>query len=337
MVLLLKDIIIKINQYYIEPNNLKFIKRNFFIDKIKDTLNDFFPSLNKEDINVLEILTIFTVDFISFKYGFKEEDDYYLQWEQNNCGDIKGVILLLLPFIDDKDNSYLLKKITDLNHFIYSKSVNYIPKDILELNRDDILSTHFKYGNMGIGLLPFKPVKNSDILLDLYPDDQKKIYEVMLHNFLGLLQTIEIINGKSYINWINIQPLSLNNYDESTFFIGTFNYVINVIEPLPKNEIIYGIDLDYNGLWIGDFYNVLRIKYYEDAKKIKWLFFPYELSPINRKYLIHILDDLFDLGNIMNNYSNNYDDLDEHDQYKFNKILENVFETQMIIPINILK
>ena len=68
------------------------------------------------------------VDFISFKYGFEDKTNYYLQWEQNNYGDVKGVILLLLPFIDDKDNSFLLKTLTDLNHLIYSKSERNIPK-----------------------------------------------------------------------------------------------------------------------------------------------------------------------------------------------------------------
>ena len=111
----------------------KFIKKSIFEDKIKETVNFFFPNLNNEDLNIIQTLTIFTIDFISFKYGFTQDDVYYLQWQQNNCSDIKGVILLLLPFIDDKDNSYLLKKITDLNHMIYSKSERYIPNKILNI------------------------------------------------------------------------------------------------------------------------------------------------------------------------------------------------------------
>ena len=158
---LLKDLINEIKKH-----RKKFIKDKKFINKIKITLTNFFPSLNKDDITILEELTIFTIDFISFKYGFdSEKEEYYLQWEQNNYGDIKGVILLLLPYIDDKNNSELLRNLTDLNQLLYTKSNNYIPNNILELNRDEILSTHIKYGNMGIRTNNFMVfhVNNSNI------------------------------------------------------------------------------------------------------------------------------------------------------------------------------
>ena len=82
----------------IKKESYRFINDELFINVIKETINNFFPKLNKEDIYVLEVLTIFIIDFISFKYGFKQDKEYYLQWQQNNCSDIKGVILLLLPY-----------------------------------------------------------------------------------------------------------------------------------------------------------------------------------------------------------------------------------------------
>jgi hypothetical protein len=307
-----------INQ--IKNEKLKFIEEELFINIIKKTIKNFFPNLNKEDIYVLEVLTIFTVDFISFKYGFEQNKEYYLQWQQNNCSDIKGVILLLLPFIDDKNNSLLLIKLPDLNHLLYSKSERYIPDNILELNQSDILPTHFKYGNMGIGLLPNAPKNN--ILLDLYPNNEKLIYKVIQDNFYGLLQTINIINGKSYINWINIQPLNLNNYQQSYIFKATEKYLDLGFDNIVKS--IYSIDFDYQGLWLGDFYNVFRIKYYEEAKKVKWLFFPYERSPTDCKYLINILHEMFDLEKIINHESDNYDDIDEFDKINFIKNAGNI-------------
>jgi hypothetical protein len=92
-----------------------------FKEKIHSVVRDLFPKLNKEDITVLQILTTFIVDLISFKYHFdKTNQDYKNQWTQNNNRDIKGVILLLLPFIDDKENGYLLKSLQDLNHLLYN-------------------------------------------------------------------------------------------------------------------------------------------------------------------------------------------------------------------------
>ena len=311
-----------INQ--IRNRKLKIIHDEIFQNTIKQTIRNFFPSLNKDDIHILEILTIFTIDFISFKYGFKNEDIYYSHWKQNNGSDIKGVILLLLPFIDDKDNSFLLKKLTDLNHFLYSKLDNNISNNILELNRDDILSTHFKFGNMGIGLLSSR---KKDVLLDLYPNGEKLIYKIMKDNFYGLLQTLDIINGKSYINWVNIEPLNLNNYIESNIYKKTYDYIIKenvsiLIDHI--NKSLKSIDLDYGGLWLGDFYNVIRIKYYEESKKVKWLFFPYEKSETDCKYLINILHEMINLEDIINHEYNNYDDLDENDQLEFKKNVEKI-------------
>jgi hypothetical protein len=307
----------------------KFIKNELFITIIKETIKDFFPKLNIEDINILEILTIFTVDFISFKYGFKNEEEYYLQWQQNNCSDIKGVILLLLPFIDDKNKNNL----TDLNHILYSKSEKYIPKKILELNRDEILSSHFKYGNMGIGLLPFND-PSDNILLDLYKNDEKLIYIVIEENFYGLLQTLEIINGKSYINWINIQPLNLNNYHESNIYIKTNEYFNKYFKNPKYNKFLQTIDINYDGLWLGDFYNVIRNKYFEEGIKLKWLFFPYDLEP-KSKYLIQLLNELINLEEIINNEYNDFNDLDEFEQSVFEKNIKNILITKLNSDINV--
>jgi hypothetical protein len=184
----------------IENTKLKFVDENFKII-IYSAVNDFFPRLNKEDLKALQILTTITVDIISFKYDFKKDNPIYInQWTQNFNRDIKGVILLLLPFIDDRDNGMLLKKIKDLNHLLYAYGGDHIPEDILNFEREKIKSTYFEYGNMGIGLI--KPIEiieytNQKNLLQLYnKNNDKLIYDIIHHNFIGLLQTLEIINGK---------------------------------------------------------------------------------------------------------------------------------------------
>ena len=111
---------------------------NVFIDDefkkiIKQNINNLFPKLNDTDIVVLNILTIYIVDIISMKYSFEKTKEYYYQWTQNNQRDLKGAILLLLPFIDDKSNNYLLNNITDLNQLLYAdaEKTNKIPINIL--------------------------------------------------------------------------------------------------------------------------------------------------------------------------------------------------------------
>ena len=81
---------------------------------------------------------------------------------------------------------------------------------------------------MGIGLI--KPVQilelsGSQNLLELYDNknDEKLIYTIIHHNFIGLLQTLEMINGKTYINWVNISPINLSEYFTSTIFKRTID------------------------------------------------------------------------------------------------------------------
>ena len=337
-----------------------------FEKEIHYVVKDFFPKLNNEDIQILQALTTFIVDLISFKYHFdKTNQDYKNQWTQNNNRDIKGVILLLLPFIDDKENGYLLKSLQDLNHLLYNTETekdfnksNSIPSSILKLSRDDEeVKNKFKYGNMAIGLL--KKSKKQSNILNLYNNNEKLIYTIIYNNFSGLLQTLDIMNGKLYINWININPLNLPNYKASQLFkqskkaLRNFKNKINIIQKtqMPDPVIIINelenINLtEYSGLWFGDIYNVFRNKYYEDAKKIKWLLFPYEITlpgKINdtlppakiTTYLIQGLNKMLDINKIINNKYNSYEDIPETDKdyfiNKLNNLIENLLFNKSII------
>ena len=355
---------------------LKFVNISLK-EKIHSVVRDFFPKLNNEDINILQTLTTFIVDLISFKYHFdKTNQDYKEQWTQNNNRDIKGVILLLLPFIDDKENGYLLKSLQDLNHLLYNTETekdfnksNFISSSILKLSRDDEeVKNKFKYGNMAIGLL--QKFTTQSFILNLYNNNEKLIHTIIHNNFSGLLQTLDIMNGKLYINWININPLNLPNYKASQLFKQTkralrnFSTKIDIIQktkiPNP-NKIIKELEnenlTEYSGLWFGDIYNVFRNKYYEDAKKIKWLLFPYEIilpkkinntSPPEKitTYLIQGLNKMLDINKIINNKYNSYEDIPETDKdyfiNKLNNLIENLlFDKSIIdnikIDIEILK
>jgi hypothetical protein len=352
----------------------KFIDKSFE-GKIHSVVREFFPKLNNEDIKILQALTTFIVDLISFKYHFdKTNEDYKEQWTQNNNRDIKGVILLLLPFIDDKENGYLLKSLQDLNHLLYNtekdfNKSNSIPLSILELSRDDEeIKNKFKYGNMAIGLL--KKSEKQSTILNLYNNNEKLIYTIIHNNFSGLLQTLDIMNGKLYINWININPLNLSNYKASQLFkqsktaLRNFRYNINTSNNQNNlnrikimNELENNSLTDYSGLWFGDIYNVFRNKYYEDAKKIKWLLFPYEtiiFKKINdptpptkiTTYLIQGLNKMLDINKIINNKYNSYEDIPEIDKdyfiNKLDKLIKNLlFDKSIIgnikIDIEILK
>jgi len=322
-------------------NNIKSIKYKFINEFLKKEIyyvvRTFFSKLNDKDLEVLQILTTYVVDLISFKYHFDPLDINYInQWTQNANRDIKGVILLLLPFIDDKDNGYLLQKLQDLNHLLYAYNGNFIPNNVLDLEREQIKSTHFEYGNMGIGLIKTDTIlkyTNQDYLLKLYDDnndDEKLIYKIIHHNFIGLLQTLEITNGKTYINWVNISPLNLDNYKQSKIYEKTIKRMEEIKLITNSSILLDSLSdnlINYSGLWFGDIYNILRTRYYEEAKKIKWLFFAYEPSEFIQIYLIQGLNKMFDVNKIINNKYNSYDDITQIDKTYFNNKVNNVIVT----------
>ena len=132
----------------------RFINNNLKLN-ITNIVNEFIPKLNNEDKEILVSLTIFLVDIISYKYDFKKTNEYYNQWLQNQNRDIKGVILLLLPFIDDKEKEFglILHNLIDLNQLLYYPLQKKLHKDVFKISRKSALSTYFKFGNMGLGLI----------------------------------------------------------------------------------------------------------------------------------------------------------------------------------------
>jgi hypothetical protein len=245
--------------------------------------------------------------------------DHLRQLKKNNDQDIKSIILLLLPYLnDDKINVY--GKLNDLNELILTN--NLLTSDF-KLNREILLTTHFKYTNIGIGLID----KNYEIKLnDL--EYGKLIYKIMYHNFIGLNETLSIINGKLYINWINICPLTEINYKESTIYENTMSQLDNATQNLFNNkfEELY----EYNGLYIGEFYNVYRNIYYESIKKVKWLIFI-----INNKYIIQYLNEMVNFDLLLK--YNSYDDLQIVDKESFSNLLKNEISLESsIIWKNIL-
>ena len=297
--------------------NIKHYKFKFINEKlsesIKLTINKLFPKLNIDDINILINLTKFCIDIISNKFNFnKSNNHYYVQWEQNNYRDIRSVVLLLLPFIK---NDNLLSILTDLNHIIYSLPVS---KDILKYKKNDILAKYFKFSNISISL------NNENYNLFIKTD--KLIYHIIHQNVIGLLTTLNIMNGKYYINWINIVPINLNNYKSSDLYINTINQINKLTNKF--NKLPYISDLiNYNGLWFGDIYNVLRIKCYEEMKSIKWYIFPYEISFTERYYLIQELNKSLDLDNILKHNFNNYENLTLDEQVLFHDKMYNIIDT----------
>ena len=283
---------------------------------ISKTLRTMFLKLNNDDFDILLTLLIFLLNILSNKFNITTE-----YWK-NNIKDIKATILLLLPFINDNTMSELF----NLNEILFNNiSTNKISSFIKNIDKDTILSQYFKFSTISLGLI------DSNTELNLYENNEPLIFKLIHHNLIGLLQTLEIINGKLYINWINIIPLDINNYHESLLYINTQKKIQFLSEHMYfdsfKNIITNNL-LNYNGLWFGDLYNVIRIKYYENFNKIYWLLFP---DDHDEKYLIHKLNDYFNLEYILNLDYYNYNDLPVDEKNKFIKLLNTIKPDLLIL------
>jgi len=269
--------------------NIKSKTNKIFYNWIKYVITSWFVKLNDDDINILTILTSFLANRINNL--FIQDINY-----QFDLTDSKAIISLILPYINDA-NYDVYSRLTDLNELILSEPLD---SNVLELSRTEVLNKNFKYTNIGIGLL------NNNCDLNLNDREYNKlIYKIIYNNFVAINETLTIINGKLYVNWVNIYPLSLNNYKESKIYKNTINNIDNRINNIIK-------DIEYNGLYIGEFYNVYRNIYYESIKKIKWLIFFK-----NNKYYLQYLNEIFDFTPFFN--FNNFSDIDIEDQDIFKK------------------
>lgn len=316
----IKNLIEKItqsNDQKINDSETIFLKKMKYI--ISEQVNIMFPVLNNEDKNFINQLSICLCFYIIDNFLDQNEEFIIEQFSQNNFKDSKAVILMLLPFIDDKDDNRRFKIMTDLNMILYSKpGKKYIENKLINnKNIFETLKNEFYFSNFSIGLL--NPKENMELI-----DDQgtKLIYQIIHHNFIGLLETINSIRGKMYVNWINIRPIHENNFIESKIYKNTNSDELSSLISNMKSDNPQGIaetKLKYKGLPIEDFYNVMRNGYYQSVKKVKWLIFNRVNQDKKSKYYIQQLHSILDLKNHISTNYQSFEDLPENDQYKFIK------------------
>lgn len=303
-----------------------------FVDNFKSTIKEYiqslFPQLHYDDINILHELTSYLIEDISTKYNLSNSDpNAYLQWTQNNGRDIISLCLTLLPFINSTPDNDNYSKITKLSDIIYKGNGN-IPINLLEVDIKQTLKQHFPYSTFALGLLNNK----DNQLCNLYPDINHIIYKIIHYNFLSILETIKITNGKLYINWINTVPVF--DYKNTNFYKTSMNEIANVSSLTQDN--IQSLLINNKGLWIGDYYNVMRNGYYDSIRTIKWTIY---CRNINNKYYysIQYLSKMININNIL--IYEDYDSMDDMSRVEFdesiNKIASNLKNnTETYIDLN---
>lgn len=229
-----------------------------------------FPKLDPAEIHILSNNLEDIINTIADRFNFDMNNKglYQNQFMQNNNRDMIGLLLMLLPFIDDETGTKKAN-ITKLDQ-IYKQTKDGNQPD---LNKD---SPKYEYSNIQYNRCTQSPIEE----ISFNPEHIEQ-------NVYFLKKTISTIAHKMYINWIDVRPVSLLDYQDLQMYKDT---VISFTDrTLSDNDNDTSI---YSGLPISDMYNTMSNSLYEDVKNIKWLMYTYldDKDPTKHKCYLDVLN-----------------------------------------------
>lgn len=242
-----------------------------------ELINSVFPSLNRDDSNLLLDSVVKIINLIHLKFNFgrnsgKSDNLLWNQLIQNRLLDLRAILNLVLPFITDNendDNKHRLKRLRDL----------YLEKN----DKGQFIYTNSQYNRCVI--LPKD--NNNDIVLN-----RPFLKEYFLENLELLMMSIDTISNKLYVNWVDVLPVKMNNFKTMTLYTDTLSKIEKKDNPVTL--INYYID-PYPGLSYADIYNVMSNHLYHEIKNIKWLIYDIVIDNKPITY-INYLERVFNLA-----------------------------------------
>jgi hypothetical protein len=264
-----------------------------------NVISQMFPNLNTNDKNILANGLYLIIDLLCVTFNMFDTRDLFLrQLRQNNYNDTFGLLLLLLPFINDDDGSKK-KELNNLNELYITKMSNV---------KIDEKTPKYKYSNIQYNRCIRDKIQ--EITFD------KKHFE---QNLILLLDTIKYVSNKLYVNWIDVLPISLNEVKSLPIYKYTENKIINhqIVDWNPLNIYEYNNEL-LGGLSVDIIYETITNDFFESIKNIKWLI--YDINN-NNGYspLILILSNILNL-NKMIEYNKKYENITDEQRESFDKI-----------------
>ena len=256
-------------------------------------LNVIFPILIKDDMNLLLDGIDKVINLIKIKFNFSNREDIlWKQLKQNNDRDIKAIVQMLLPFVNDtkEDATKKLKNLSTLND-LYTKKID-----------GDYYYTNSQYNRAVI-------IDDTNIIERPYTRDYFQ------HHLQLLLMSIEMSSNKLYVNWTDVVPITMDQYSNNSLYKLTVDKLSKKILP----EFLNGyIDMT-NGLSTADIYNTISNLLFNQIKNEKWLIYDLFIEKSTVPY-IKYLDKVLDLRNIHNKVS--WSHLFEQDRLKFKSMWE---------------
>lgn len=257
---------------------------------LSSVINNIFPKLQISEKQLLTKYLLNIIDAIHTKLLI-DIDNYKAQLRQNNYRDIQGLLLILLPFINEKVST---QDVTSLNDIYTVKTTN------IDISKE---SPQYKYSNIQYGRCNRNPIEEIQY--------NKTHLE---HNYRLLLNTINRVTNKLYVNWINIVPISDSSLSNSTYYQTTLN---NFLKKQVPNVNVFKTDKLESGMDCHDAYNIMRNLLFENIKNIKWTLYDVYVNGSPNKYL-HELHYRIDLTNIYNGIEWKLLSKDNQDTFSYN-------------------
>jgi len=288
------------------------------VEYIKLVIKNIFINLIDYELDAIQIFTITIIDILACKFNYSKKtiNEFFIQITLNRNSDIISIMYLILPYIDDRNNFELYKQIYRLKDITCKKKTDI---DLNDKSINPYLICNYQYSRyfdkdvLNNQIQKFDPKNN-----DSYNEYLYTIYDLEI-SFKLVLETIEQINSKLYINWINILPIAIVNYQESKKYKNSFDYNEN------ENKFLFKIDNDehefnfwnldvenplaiYGGITAKDVFNTIYVYLFNEifTSGTKWLLYENQENPRDMPIMyIEIFNYIIDINLIIE--GKNYD------------------------------
>jgi hypothetical protein len=192
-------------------------------EHIKKVIKSIFIKLIQDELIILQKFVIMLIDIIACKYNFKKNtiDSFFGQISQNNNRDIISIMYLILPYIDDKNDFELYKKINKL------EDITCMKKKIIDESNNNYVICNYQYSryiDLNIQKDYLEEILKNRINTNEHYHEYKYTLLDLEMSFKIVLSTIDKVSSKLYINWINIIPLTIEDYRSSYKYTNSFYY-----------------------------------------------------------------------------------------------------------------
>ena len=270
----------------ISPQNQKIVAQ--IISRIYPALQQ-----NHQEMLIQAACTLLAAIIIKFDIDHDNvaaANDFWQQLVQNDYTDLRAIINMLLPHIDDDEHDTLKKRLTTFNDlYVHQNEKGAFTFTNLQYNR--CIRSRDANRNIKTRFRPFQTI----------------YFE---QHLMFLLASIESVANKLYVNWVDVLPITITNYPKTRLYKNTLSKMAgDAYSDLQDGQRLYKTCmttpllngcLDFMpGLSYQDYYNTISNYLYHDIANIRWL--TYEPDRTNDKMYIDYLQDYFDLNSIQQN------------------------------------